>query len=263
MAPKNTPDLPPVHGHGPPRGSNRRAVAAQLAREKRSARRRKILTQVAVGLVVVAVVVAVTIAVLSQRDSDVGSAGSGTTPPGLTSGGAVRFGAAGVPVTLQAVEDFQCPVCQQFESANANLLESYRDGDQVAVEYRPIAFLDRMSSSEYSSRALNASMCVLEDAGKDPWLDYHQSLYATQPAEGGSGLPDSDLVSMANDVGAAGDDVESCIEDRRYDDWAQQTTKAAFADGVSGTPTLFVNGTKLDAFDSATIERAVSAAGGS
>ena len=138
----------------------------------------------------VAIVVGITLAVLSQRDS--GGRGR-PAPPGLTSDGAVRFGAADAPVTLQAVEDFQCPICQQFESTNADLLRSYRDGDQVAVEYRPIAFLDRMSSTEYSTRALNASMCVLEDAGKDAWLKYHQSLYANQPPENGAGLPDSDL----------------------------------------------------------------------
>lgn len=242
MTKKNTPNLPPVPGDRPSPGSERRAAASRLVRDQKfRARRRTIVSQVAIGLVVVAAVVAVTIAVLSQRDSDSGSSSfSGTTPPGLTSDGAVRFGAA-----------------------NGDLLTSYREGDQVAVEYRPIAFLDRMSSTEYSSRALNASMCVLEDAGNEAWLTYHQSLYMNQPAEGGDGLPDSDLVSMAQDAGASGDGVESCIEDRRYDDWALQTTKAAFAGEVTGTPTIFVNGAKLDGFDSASIEAAVADATGS
>lgn len=265
MAKKNTPNLPPVPGDGESSGPGRREVAAQFARDqKRQARRRTILIQGAIGLIVVALVGVGTVVVLSQRDSGSDSAGSGGsgTPAGLTSDGAVRFGAADAPITLQAVEDFQCPICQQFEAANADLLESYRDGDDVAVEYRPIAFLDQMSSTDYSSRATNASMCVLDDSGQDAWLSYHEALYANQPAEGGAGLSDSDLVSMAEDAGA-GDGVESCIEDRRFDDWVQQTTDAAFADGVTGTPTVFVNGTQLDGFDPATIEQAVTDAASS
>ena len=241
--------------------SERRAAAARLAQEqKRKERRRTIAFQATIGLVVVAIVVGVTIAVLSHRSSS--GDGTAATPPGLTSDGAVRFGAADAPVTLQAVEDFQCPICQQFEQTNGDLLKSYREGDQVAVEYRPIAFLDKMSSTQYSTRALNASMCVLDDAGPDAWMKYHEALYANQPAEQSAGLPDSQLEGMATDAGATGSGVAGCIEDRTYGDWAAKQTAAVFKNGdVTGTPTLFVNGTKLDGFDTATIQQAVSAAG--
>lgn len=258
---KKKPHLPPVTGERRESGAERRAAAAKLMQEqKRRARRRTVAIQVAVGLVVVLVVVGTTLIVLSQRDS--GDSGAATTPPGLTSDGAVRFGAADAPVTLQAVEDFQCPICREFEAANGDLLKSYREGDQVAVEYRPIAFLDRMSSTDYSTRALNASMCVLADAGKDAWLTYHEALFANQPEEGSAGLPDSQLESMAADAGASGSDVKPCIEDLRYGDWAAQQTSTVFdIKGVTGTPTLFVNGTKLDGFDAATIKKAVADAG--
>lgn len=260
---KKKPNLPPVAGERREAGAERRAAAAQLMQDqKRKARRRTVLIQVIVGVVVVLAVIGITLVVLNHDDSgDGGSAGG--TPPGLTSDGAVRFGAADAPVTLQAVEDFQCPICKEFEAANGDLLKSYREGDQVAVEYRPIAFLDKMSSTEYSTRALNASMCVLADAGKDAWLEYHQALYANQPEEQSAGLPDSQLESMAADVGATGSGVSSCIEDRAYGDWAAKQTQAAFDDGVTGTPTLFVNGKKIGGFDAATIEKAVKEAGAS
>ncbi|MGD9960843.1 DsbA family protein [Nocardioides sp.] len=257
---KQTPKLPPINPDLPDSKSERRAEVAQLMREKKiRARRRTIVLQALVGLVAVIAVVATTVVVLNNR----GPGSSATPPPGLTADGAVRFGADDAPVVLQAVEDFQCPVCRQFESDAGDLLRGYREGTDVAVEYRPIAFLDRMSSTEYSSRALNASMCVLEASGKDAWLRYHQALFDNQPEEGGEGLPDSELVSMASTVGATSDDVRSCIEDRRYDDWAQETTDAAFDNGVSGTPTIFVNGSKLGGFDNATITSAVEDASGS
>lgn len=266
---KKTPNLPPVNGGDggdPPGGSKseRRAAAAALLREQqRRARRRSIILQVGVGALVVAAVITITLVVLARRDSGGDSAGDATAPPGVTADGAIRFGSADAPVVLQAVEDFQCPICQQFESTNGDLLAQYRDGDQVAVEYRPIAFLDRMSSTEYSSRALNASACVLAAAGKDAWLTFHQDLYDNQPPEQSAGLSDSDLIDMAGNAGADGTDVKACIEDRRYDGWVKATTKATLGDNVSGTPTLFLNGTKLDGFDSDTITAAVAAAGAS
>ncbi len=262
---KKKPNLPPVRTPAPEGSttskSERRAAAAVLMKEqKRRARRRTIVVQTGIGALVVVLVIAVTSIVLSRRGPD----GDATPPPGLTSDGAIRFGTDGAGVTVQAVEDFQCPVCQQFEKTNAALLAGYRDGGEVAVEYRPIAFLDRMSSTEYSSRALNASACVLAESGKEAWLTFHQALYDNQPPEQSKGLPDSDLISMAADAGADGDDVASCINDRRYDGWVQQTTEDTMGkNGVTGTPTVFVNGKKLDGFDADTITAAVEAAGAS
>lgn len=239
--------------------STRREEAARLVREQqRGERRRKVAVQAGVGAAVIAIVLGTTFAILSRDDQGAGDVSS--TPPGLTDDGTVRFGAADAPVVLTAVEDFQCPACRQFEDASGDLLADYRDSDDVAVEYRPIAFLDRASTTEYSSRALNASMCVLADAGSDAWMDYHEALYANQPAEGGPGLPDEELTSMATDVGA-GDSVASCIEDRTYDEWVGDQTEAVFDDGVQSTPTLFVNGEPLQASDPDTIRAAVETAG--
>ena len=59
---------------------------------------------------------------VARRDS--GDAGERRHPPGLTADGAVRFGSDDAPVVLQAVEDFQCPVCRQFEARTGDLLPS-------------------------------------------------------------------------------------------------------------------------------------------
>ena len=41
------------------------------------------------------------------------------------------------------------------------------EAGKVKVEYRPIAFLDDASTTDYSSRALNALMVVLDTSGLD------------------------------------------------------------------------------------------------
>jgi protein-disulfide isomerase len=261
MSKKKSPNLPPPHtGAGESKNQSRAAVAAQVKEQQRKARRRNALIQAAVGAVVVLLVIVGTVAFLANRDSGSDRSAAAAMPPRLTDDGAVRFGAVDAPVTVQIVEDFQCPVCRQFETIAGELLARYRDSDDVAVEYRPIAFLDQMSSTEYSSRALNASMCVLADADKSAWHQYAENLFEQQPPEGGSGLHDDELVSLGEDAGASGDALTACVEDRRYDDWAEDITQRIFDAGVTGTPTVFVNGEKLDSFDPAVIESAVNAA---
>lgn len=253
---KNQPRLPSVSGNDARAASDRRAAASQVMRaQQRRASRRRLVMQVSIAVVVVVAVIGTTIAVLSSRDAD----GPSAEPAGLTSDGAVRFGSDDAPVTVQVIEDFQCPACQQFEQANGDLLAGYVDGKDVAVEYRPISFLDRASSTEYSTRALNASMCVLDDSGPDAWLAMHEALYAQQPEEGGAGLDDDQLIDMAADAGAEGDSVASCIDDRAFGTWAADATAATEFDS---TPTVSVDGTVVEPADLATaVDSALQAAG--
>lgn len=177
----------------------------------------------------------------------------------MTADGAFTVGSTDAPVTVQIVEDFQCPACQQFEAAAGDLLGRYARSGEVKLEYRGIAFLDQMSSTRYSSRALNASACVMGD-GADVWQDFHRQLFLQQPAEGGAGLPDATLVDLAVTAGADRDAVTACIEDETYAGWVSETTNAAGADGVTGTPTVFVDGEKLSASSPEQLQAAVDKA---
>lgn len=234
----------------------RSEAARKVVEEEQRRRRRTVLIQVAVVAVVVVAVLGATIIALQSSDDD--AAVAGTAPTGVTADGGYVIGNPEAPVSVQVVEDFQCPVCQQFEAVAGAMLDEYASGGDVHVEYRGIAFLDRASSTDYSSRALNASACVIEASSAEVWSDFHRELFVQQPPEGGAGLPDSTLVSIAEDAGAS--DVESCINDRSYADWVRATTDAAFDDDVEGTPTVFVNGEKLPDFDPATIQAAVDEA---
>jgi protein-disulfide isomerase len=245
------------------RSTAKQRVAEMRQEEARKARQRTVMRQVVIGTVIAGTVLGLTIAVLGLRDDSTVSGGdvSGpeVTPAQVTDDGSFTVGNPDAPVTVQVVEDFQCPVCQQFESIAGDLLDGYAEGDDVKVEYRGIAFLDRMSSTDYSSRALNASACVMGE-GEDVWRQFHRQLFLQQPPEGGEGLPDSELADIAVDAGADRDGVTSCIEDGTYRVWAANTTDASGADGITGTPTVFVDGKLLDGFDPADIEDAVDEA---
>lgn len=222
----------------------------QRARE----RRRTIAIQAGVGLAVVLAVLLVTVAVLRAQDPGEPA----VAPAGVDAEGRYVLGDPDAPVQVSVVEDFQCPFCAQLEADAGDLLAGYAAGEDVAVGYRGIAALDRASTTDYSSRALNASACVMAE-GDDVWSAFHAALYAEQPPEGGAGLDDDTLVDLAVAAGAAEDDVRGCIVGGEHDDWVAQTTADALED-VDGTPTVLVDGQEVDSPSAATIAAAVAAA---
>ncbi|UUL76331.1 DsbA family protein [Pseudarthrobacter sp. Fe7] len=154
---------------------------------------------------------------------------------------------AGKPVKVVLYVDFICPVCKNFEAQYNDQLTTLRNDGKITVEYRPLGFLDSRSSTNYSSRAANAAACVANTAPQK-YADYFNALYAQQPAEGSAGLSDNDLKKMASDMGV---DIGSCVDDKTYRPFVKFTTKEAAAIGVTGTPTVFVDGKQWGKGDSA------------
>jgi protein-disulfide isomerase len=146
---------------------------------------------------------------------------------------------AGKPVKVVLYIDFICPVCKNFEAQYNEQLTSLRNEGKISVEYRALGFLDSRSSTNYSSRAANAAACVVNES-PEKYAAFVDALFAKQPAEGSAGISDNDLKKMATDVGAK--PIDTCVDDKTYRPFVKFTTKEAAAIGVTGTPTVFVDG---------------------
>ncbi|MGY1844828.1 DsbA family protein [Modestobacter sp. SYSU DS0875] len=237
-------------------GEEKRNAARQRIAQKRAAeaaaraaaerRRRTVIGGVAAAVVLVVALVVVFVVQSSRTSTDTDAAApTGTTGDGYT----VAVGAADAPVTLDLYEDFQCPACAQLEASSGDTVQRLVDDGTVRLRYHGMAFLDRASTTEYSSRALNAAAVVLDAGGTDAYRAFHELLFAHQPEEGGPGLTDDQLVEYAAQAGATGDAVESAIRERRYADWVAAATDRASQDGVNATPTVLVDGEQLDTSD--------------
>lgn len=145
----------------------------------------------------------------------------------------------GEPVKVVAYIDFICPACKSFETNNGEMLNSLRNEGKIQLEYRPIGFLDFQSTTNYSSRAANAAACVVNES-PEKYADFHELLFEKQPAEGGAGISDDDLKKMATEVGAKS--IDQCIEDKTYRPFVKVATESAQIAGISGTPSVFVEG---------------------
>jgi protein-disulfide isomerase len=174
------------------------------------------------------------------------------------------------PVTVDLFEDFQCPNCLAFEQAtHADIAAKIKAGT-VQARYHTMAFLDGSSNgNRYSSRAANAALCA-SDVNVDTFVKLHDILYGkdtsgkqVQPAEGTNGRTDTQLLGYARQAGISGANLttfQSCVTGETHKALVQAITDNASKRGVSGTPTVMVNGKKLGTVDQANLDKAITTA---
>ncbi|WP_138758344.1 DsbA family protein [Modestobacter altitudinis] len=244
------------------RAAARQRIAAERAAEAAAAaaaarRRRTVLGGVVAAVVLVVVLVAVVV-VQTMRTSTSADAAA----PANTSGNGyvVTVGQADAPVILDVYEDFQCPNCKALEDSTGSTIDDLVTAGTVQVRYHGMAFLDTDANDDYSTRALNAAAVVADTAGTEAYERFHDLLFAHQPAEGGSGLTDDQLVGYAEQAGATGAGVAADVRDLVFADWVEGAEDQASKDGVTGTPTVLVDGEELTDLSPAGLTAAVAAA---
>jgi protein-disulfide isomerase len=187
----------------------------------------------------------------SQRDSDFAAPAHVTSDQsGLADGDG--------PVTVEIWLDLHCPHCRTFEEEAADTLDRLVAEGAITRVYHPVAFLDRFSTTAYSTRAASSVGCA---ADGDAHVAYTQALLAEQPPSGGPALDNGQLVGVGATVGLTGSAFTECVNDQRYRGWVDHVTAAATRAGVTGTPTVRVDGTQVEPSVTA-ITAAVQAAAG-
>ncbi|SCL20717.1 Protein-disulfide isomerase [Micromonospora rhizosphaerae] len=225
-----------------------RVVREQIAREKR--RKRTIWTSVA------AVVVLVIAGLIGWSVYSSQRAGEFTAPPGANEAGTGVVLGSG-PVTIDLYEDYLCPVCKQFQQTSGPTINQLVSEGKAKVVFHPVAYLDRFSTTEYSTRSSAASGCAAK-GGK--FKEFTDALFERQPAEGSAGLSNDELIDIGAGVGLNRDDFGSCVRDGTYKAWTEHVTEDASKSGVTGTPTIKVNGKELTDRSPEGIKAAVEAA---
>lgn len=245
-----------------------RAKAAKLQAEAATAERRRRALWVGLAVLLVAVLAAgITFAVRAgKKDETTATASFGDKGVIAVPAPAGSKAAASNAVTVRTYFDFMCPACKSFEAATDGWQQQQVKAGKIKREFVPVAILDRFSSgTAYSTRASNAAFCV---ATADPSKihDFTAAMYASQPPENSSGLPDEKLLEIAKKSVPNDSTLDACITDGQYKSYSTKITDQASKDGLSGTPTVWVNGKNLK-FDANTaplpqLQKAVSDAAG-
>ncbi|QOT18153.1 MULTISPECIES: DsbA family protein [Paenarthrobacter] len=292
MSPANEPRLSKAERTAQAREQARKIREEQLKKEKRN----KLLIGWGIVVAVVAILVIIALVVVQNIQNSAPIADSGPTPANGNVHGGVTLLAnnevvksepatvnvadvpaplttkpatvaapgaeaeAGKPVKVVAYIDFICPVCKRFETTYGESLTNLRNEGKISLEYRPLGFLDQQSTTNYSSRAANAAACVV-NTSPEKYADFFNLLFERQPSEGGAGISDKDLKAMATEVGAAS--IDSCVDNKEFRPYVKVATQEAAAIGITGTPTVFVDGKQWDGSTdlNAEIQAAISAKG--
>jgi protein-disulfide isomerase len=204
--------------------------------------------------VVVAVAAVIVVLVLVNQSP---SPSSLTTPSVLTPTGSASgqtVGSSSASVTLDLWADFQCPVCKQFtESVEPSIMSEYVSVGKARLIFHDFAFI-----GTESTQAAIGGLCAA-DQGK--FWPYHDYVYANQGAENSGALSDGKLKAIAQAVGMDTTTFSSCLASSAKRQAVQDEATQAQSMGISGTPTLYVNGTQVpNPLDYGAVSAAIDAA---
>jgi len=239
-----------------PAAAKDRQAKIQAAQKSQGSGANRIVVATVVAVVAILAVVGGVVWSQSQKQAAIGT--STAVPAGASMGqGYPAFAdvtpAAGAP-TVDLYEDFQCPICSQFEAALGPTIADLAGSGKIRLKYHVLNFLDDKTGAKNSTPAANGAFCAAAD-GK--FQQFHNAVYASQAAEG-TDVTDAQLAAWAKTAGITGDALKTwttCVADGTYTRYVSSVNDAAFTiSGFSGTPTVRINGETVDLSKVATPE---------
>ncbi|MFI1523819.1 DsbA family protein [Kitasatospora cineracea] len=146
-------------------------------------------------------------------------------------------------------EDFRCPICKELETSAGAAIQQFADDGTYKIHYHLATFLDDRLGGSGSMTALEAAGAALQE-GPEKFKAFHDYLYAHQPDEKADGFGSRDkLLDLAENVpGLVTPAFTDAVNKRTYAPWAAKVSAQFASSGVSGTPTLKLDGKQLNVF---------------
>jgi protein-disulfide isomerase len=145
------------------------------------------------------------------------------------------LGSADAPVQLDLWADFQCPACDAFAGSVApELVKRYIRPGKARLTFHDMAYL----GNESLGAAISAR-CA-ERQGK--FWEYHDLLFANQAPENSGAFTKERSRQFASKLDLDLDAFTACFEDTSIEDGVLAEAKQGIDQGITETPTLYVNG---------------------
>ncbi|MFB6161789.1 MAG: thioredoxin domain-containing protein [Haloferacaceae archaeon] len=179
-----------------------------------------------------------------------GGGGTATPEPSLS---APVLGDPDAAVTVASYEDFACPHCRTYAlDVFPRIREEYVAPGKVRYEHHdfPIPVDER-----WSWDAALAARAVQDAVGDEAFFEYATRLFENQ------GQYSMDLIGrLADAVGADADAVRQAVREERFRPTVAADRRRGRDAGVSGTPTVFVDGEALSSYGYRTVADAIESA---
>ena len=160
-----------------------------------------------------------------------------------------HLGDPNAPVKVDVYADFRCSACLYYaQNVEPQIIQNYVDTGKVYYTFHFFNVIDLNDGTDASYRAANAALCAGE---QNHFWDYHDTLYANQISESASLFTDARFVTMAENLKLDMTAFNQCYQAKKYASVVQNDNTQAGKLGVTGTPSIFVNGTKVASFQQA------------
>jgi protein-disulfide isomerase len=156
-------------------------------------------------------------------------------------------GPADAPITIVEFSDYQCPYCTAWhEQTYQPLLAAYPGKIRFVYRNYPLSF---------HQNALMGAEAALCAGDQNAYWKYHDKLFSEKAQmnnQQGTTLGADTYVQWATDLGLDAASFQTCLSTEKYKQFVQDDE--TFASGlptengeaaVGGTPTFFINGTRL------------------
>jgi len=150
------------------------------------------------------------------------------------------FGTPGAPVVLVEFSDFECPVCkEEAKVLRDNLLSAYPTQVRFYFEEFPIDQLH-----PWARAAAIAGRCIFRQNANAFW-QYHDWIFAHQDEIKPDNLKDK-VLEFAKDKQLDLLQLARCMDNRETEAEVNKAQAMGREVGVGATPTLFINGRKVE-----------------
>ncbi|QKQ98327.1 thioredoxin domain-containing protein [Candidatus Nanohaloarchaea archaeon] len=169
------------------------------------------------------------------------------------------MGNESAPVTIVEFGDYRCPVCNQFDQQVFPAVKNnFIDTGKAKFYFINYAFLDQYMPGDTSQTAAVAAECVYRQNETEFW-EFHHAVYDNQKSESKDWATEDFMMQIARESTEGLDygQLEQCLSNRETADAVNSDRRIGRVNGVSGTPTIFVNGEQLSGWGYTTIAQAV------
>ena len=141
-------------------------------------------------------------------------------------------GRAGARTTVLVYGDYECPHTRAAELVLARLRRQDTDAFLSVFRYFPLREVH-----PHAQQAAEAAEAVYSLGGADAFWVMHDGLFAHQDQ-----LDSAGLERRAEEAGVAPITLRAALDDRRIADRVERDVQSGRANGVRGTPSIFING---------------------
>ncbi|MCT1459180.1 DsbA family protein [Aestuariimicrobium sp. p3-SID1156] len=231
--------------------SRREALRQQQAAQARSQRNSRIMMIVA-GIVALAILAVVGTVIwqdqAAKRERERLEAGSQITPPNA----ADKEGVGGITVnpktadkakyTMDLFIDYQCPYCAETEKAYGAVWKELADEGFIKLRVHTMTFMDEKTKTDHSTQLAIGAACA-DTRGK--YWQFHTAAFNNQNATMPLYTDEVTQKTVPQEAGLTGADLDAwkkCFENKSTATFVRLVDEQSGKQGVTGTPTLKING---------------------